>query len=335
MAGVLVRVPYIYKATVRRPRKRNDEVVGYLGHVDLRIPEVGQGDAPVVLHGVAGSGRDIPPHRFHDETLWVPETEGRDGKGPSRTAEWLHGDPGRDVSYHPLFRKSAGYSEHRMGAAVPRDRDANVKEVVSDDEAEVVAEVRSVAGRFLMVGDEVWRRTAEPVYDLSRHLFGNDHVTLGAADGGRDQYRLDQGHWIPEVDWSRSGRESGLTRPEVVILRPDLLRARTTEHSVAWTCGHMVNSLFERMKEGTVADFEVYARLRDGTRELGTALERGGRVDLPALAALLTDAIETCARLDVAGHGVDYDRKYVDNALGRIERELAAPVQDDVAGFTP
>ena len=339
MPDMIVRVPYVYTAVIRRPRKRVDETVGYRGEVDVSIPVLGPDEAPVVLHGTPGSHRELAEHRFHDGGLWKPEVEGRDTRAPALPATWLHGDPERDASYHPLFRKSSGYSDYRMGVAVPRDSDTEVKHVVSDEEVNVVAEVRAAAARHVVIDGGVWKRASEPVFDISRHLFGRDHVTLSTYDpseGGRDQYRLDQAGWIRELDWSKSVRADDDT-PGVVLLRPDLLRARTTERSVAWTANNLRTAMFEKMAKGSVDDFAAYVRLRDVATDLDAALKHDRPADLVAMADALREGLDVLARLDGldGGMGVNHNGMYVDNALGRIERELAAPENDEVARFAP
>lgn len=327
---MLVRAPYTYSATIRRPRKRSDEQVFYRGHLDVEVAEVGEEDAPVVLHGVPDSFRDLPPHRSHDGVLWKPYgSTPRGGPGEAALRDRLVADPrgGRSEEDHPLHR-SDGYG-HRVSDAIPFDQDPLVKEVLASAHDEVVAKVREAARDLLLIGDGMWRRAEEPVYEIHRSISG-DWVTIGTFSGDGDQYRLDQGHWIGEVEGPRRGRGDDFEPPEVVLLRPDLLRARTTEHSVARVGRQVVDALGEKLKEGTIEDLTSYVAVRDAVRTFARELGRGGSPDMPGLVAFLEEGVETLSRLDDTG--VEYERRRVARAVVRVGLETGSSHEPALAG---
>ncbi len=301
---MLVRAPFTYGATVLRPRKRNHDEVRYRDHVDVVVPETTPEDAPLVLQGAEDSMGEIPPHRFHDGSLWKPSDmrgghSSIPGAGPMRAD--LATSDAHDVS-HPLHG-SDGYGSRDHSAVTYESDRENVRHMRESTRAVVMDAVVAAAKDLLLVGDEVWVRAVEPVFGIHRS-FNGDHVTIEGWDPKKDQYRLDLGHLIAAAegqspDAGRAYRRgmSDYAPPEVNLLRPDLLRARTTEHAARDAARRLVDAMAERLKEAGEGDLVAYATTRDELRSMTLDMVEGRGCDTARLLVAFGKGVDLLERI--------------------------------------
>ncbi len=307
MPGRILTVPYAYEATVRRPRKRSDEQAVYSGSVDVVIDEVDPDGAPVVFHGVASEYRGVPTHRFHEGRLWTAVLSGYDNDPSDARVhlgwEWLAGRTEVENAHSPYF--PAGTERPGLASRAIDPATDTVNHVVATREGEVRQTMVDLARDVILIDGLLWTETPEPVFHLDRTMSGAYVRVEHRGELDRHDYRLDQADMLRELETSLWGERDGpIQVPEVVVLRPDLLRARTTERSIAACAKVLMKRLVDALPDGDVKLFADYASLRDGVRAMEAKASADEEADLEGMVDLLRNAMHHIEGIEGFGRGV-------------------------------
>ncbi len=302
MARTAITVPYSYDAEVLRPRRRNHESVRYAAEVTVEVDDLTGEEAPVAYRYVVteranpssrrgretAATRRVVEHRAHDGSMWAPYGDGRAEEGEARRGgrDWLVAATVAGEGDGPLCGDDVG--------GLPRLGDEpDLRDVRGSGAQEREAEVRARAADLALVDGVLWHRTGEACLKVNEYDFGTRaYVSVGQRDDlGVHAFRMDQADWIgachPEWDLGASVR-----RHEVEVPRPDLLTLRTTERAVIDVVGSVVRSMRDRVPDMDAPFFAAYAAARDDVLALEAAVADGGDVDLDAVLAHASEALE-------------------------------------------
>nr|WP_250807854.1 hypothetical protein [Neorhizobium tomejilense] len=226
------KMPYVFKALVKPPGKRNAVSLDFGGHLDLDLQEADGEDAPTVVDWTRRT-----PHNRQGEAMTgrfrggmfyaaVTNDDGSYLRAADLTAADIYTFPhvGPWSEPKPIDLFNAGRLTHSVG---------DYRECQSSSEEEVIENVRKAASEFLIVEGLVYRPHPVPVIKTSLENY-RDSSTLRLSVEYDVELKSNMLHfhiheieaalaWADEVVGSSHIPMSVVNEVEAVVYRPELL----------------------------------------------------------------------------------------------------------------
>ncbi|MDW9478865.1 hypothetical protein GOB57_09225 [Sinorhizobium meliloti] len=225
------RMPYVYRAMVKPPRKQNWVVKDFGGYLDVEIPEATSENAPVAVewtHRGYGSDGPFPTYlRAHEGRYYAP-VRGEDN-------QVVTSDSISDRDIH-VFAHDGPYSEPRaidlFKAGRIDDVVADYRESTNKTEEKVFGELRESLAKLLVVDGVLHEAHPVPLIKATQESYtDHDRITLDIATHAEPTSHWTVMHFPIQCDeeardWAHAmkGRDIRvLDRLEVRVVRGDLL----------------------------------------------------------------------------------------------------------------
>lgn len=270
---MLVNTPYVLRADILRPRKRNPEQLRVKAHATVKIVELTAADTILVANMPCDEWWEGKKPRMDihlwDDRFWAPVIQ---DKGTREATPFFDAD-----TYQQLLEATTYTDVKTLSYVDPYDwREALdnmeqagiVRTILSTNESEVVASLNERAAGLVIIDGVPFRQVSEPVMTVSYLREYGYHLNtefLETARQGNYRYRADAIDEILDAIAPRlkEGDRETMEADAVRVYRPDLLRWAPERHELHRRMNSMSETLVNRLAEASIEQFGAYAALRD------------------------------------------------------------------------
>lgn len=170
-----VRIPISFKTKVVPLGKRSPKHETAYEWVDAEIKILTDLDAPIATEWINKDGAKKQT-RWYEGCHWSPATEREHDR--SMTKSYFMETLAMGDSYlNPLPIGSPTVLRNFIDGEMKSFNASDYREIVESNRDEIIAKVHEKAGSFILIGDEVWSRGAEPIYSFQRSNYTREGAT--------------------------------------------------------------------------------------------------------------------------------------------------------------